>query len=50
MELGSGGPPGENLDLWFITKEGLQWKVEFIDSGLDGRRWLWRDKEENEWD
>ncbi len=50
VELGSGGPPGENLDLWFITKEGLQWKVEFIDSGLDGRRWLWRDNEDDEWD
>ncbi len=28
--------------LWFIEKEGLQWKIRYIDDGSKGRRWLWK--------
>ena len=28
--------------LWSIEKEGLQWKIRYIDEGLKGRQWLWR--------
>lgn len=35
-----GEDPGRAL--WFIEKEGLQWKIRYIDDGLKGRQWLWR--------
>ena len=28
--------------LWFIEKEGLRWKIRYIDDGSKGRRWLWK--------
>ena len=37
------GPAAGYQDLWFIEKEGLQWKVGYIDGDLSGRRWLWDD-------
>lgn len=42
------GPAAGYLDLWFIKKDGLKWNVEYIDGGVSGRRWLWRERKDDE--
>lgn len=37
-------------ELWFIEKDNMGWKVVNIESGIDGRRWLWREDDEEEWE
>ena len=37
-------------ELWFIERDDTRWKVVNIESGIDGRRWLWRKNDKEDWE